>query len=167
MPRFHHYAVTVEWIGDTGCGTASHETYHRTYRLRARGKPEITGSADPAFGGSAEQWNPEDLLVAALSACHKLWYLHLCAEAGITVTSYRDDATGIMKESRSGGHFQDVFLQPQVNITQKQDLEEAERLHQKASERCFIRSSVNFHVHHQAKVTVDESTPINDPDTSF
>ena len=57
----------------------------------------IRGSADPAYRGDAGRHNPEDMLVAALSACHMLWYLHLCSAAGIVVTAYEDAAEGVME----------------------------------------------------------------------
>jgi organic hydroperoxide reductase OsmC/OhrA len=153
--REHHYAVTVEWIGNTGQGTADYRAYARTHRITAEGKPPLIGSADPAFRGDATHWNPEDLLVAALAACHKLWYLHLCADAGITVTSYRDEASGVMAESGAGGQFERVVLRPRVTITDAAHRERAESLHAEASARCFIRNSVNFPVEHAASVTVE------------
>jgi organic hydroperoxide reductase OsmC/OhrA len=97
--RDHHYDVQLEWTGNTGAGTPSYAGYQRAYVLRADGKPAIIGSSDPAFHGNAARWNPEDLLVAALSACHHLWYLHLCADAGINVIAYSDDASGVMAEN--------------------------------------------------------------------
>jgi len=98
--REHHYQVSVEWTGNKGQGTASYKAYDRDYQMSAGEKAPIAGSSDPAFLGDATRWNPEDLLVASASACHKLWYLHLCAEAGIIVQAYRDDAEGTMVEAR-------------------------------------------------------------------
>ena len=49
----------------------------------------IAGSADPAFRGDRTRYNPEDLLVASLAACHMLWYLHLAADAGVVVVAGR------------------------------------------------------------------------------
>src|SRR3954470_11377049 len=72
----HTYKVEVEWIGNRGTGTSDYRAYGRDHTINAGAKPIIPGSADPAFRGDAGRWNPEDLVVAALSACHKLWYLH-------------------------------------------------------------------------------------------
>lgn len=153
--RRHSYAVTVTWIGNTGQGTRDYRAYDRSYRIEADGKPTLSGSADPAFLGDATQWNPEDLLVAALAACHKLWYLHLCADAGVVVTDYRDRATGEMQEARdTGGAFTEVVLRPQVRVAASDQVAEAERLHADAARRCFIKNSVNFPVRHQPTVTV-------------
>lgn len=86
--REHHYRVNIEWTGNKGQGTASYKAYSRDFTISALNKAEITGSSDPAFLGDKSRWNPEDLLVASVSACHKLWYLHLCAEAGISRVSH-------------------------------------------------------------------------------
>ena len=111
MKGEHHYDVNVTWTGNTGKGTASYTAYSRDHVIQAPGKADIAGSADPAFRGDAARWNPEDLLVASLSACHKLWYLHLCAVEGIVVTAYRDDAQGVMREDPDhGGAFASVTL---------------------------------------------------------
>ncbi len=84
----HVYAVKVSWPGNEGDGTASYQAYSRAHRVSATGKPDIEGSSDPSFRGDPAKWNPEELLLASLSACHKLWYLGLCAQAGIIVTAY-------------------------------------------------------------------------------
>lgn len=68
----HHYAVQVVWTGQAGTGTRSYKGYERTHEIGATGKPRINGSADPAFRGDPARWNPEELLVASLSACHQL-----------------------------------------------------------------------------------------------
>lgn len=98
----HHYAVTVRWTGNTGSGTSGYRQYARDHLIQAQGKPDIPGSADPAFRGDPRRWNPEELLLASASACHKLWYLHLCAEAGIVVLDYEDHAEGTMIDGDRG-----------------------------------------------------------------
>src|ERR1700735_5211938 len=111
MARLHSYAVTVTWTGNTGTGTSGYREYKRSHEISASGKSTIAGSSDPAFRGEPTRWNPEELLVASLSACHQLWYLHLCAEAGIVVQAYRDDAVGVMAEQADGaGQFESVTL---------------------------------------------------------
>ncbi|GLU34801.1 OsmC family protein [Trinickia caryophylli] len=140
----HHYFVSVQWMGNRGSGTSAYRAYGREHVIRAAGKPDIAGSSDAAFLGDASRWNPEDLLVASASACHKLWYLHLCAEAGVIVVEYRDEAEGTMVEDRNGGRFTRVVLRPRVLIAQGGDIELAGRLHHAAHEKCFIANSLNF-----------------------
>lgn len=149
----HRYAVRVEWTGNRGEGTTGYRDYDRSHLIEAGGKPPIPGSSDPAFRGEAGRWNPEELLVASVSACHKLWYLHLCCEAGIAVQAYRDDAEGLMAEGPEGGRFTRVTLRPHVTIRAEDDAELAARLHHKAHERCFIANSVNFPIDCEPTVT--------------
>nr|WP_298795159.1 OsmC family protein [uncultured Acetobacter sp.] len=143
----HRYTVTVLWTGNTGQGTRSYRSYERAYDLCAPGKPTIAGSSDPAFRGDSSRWNPEDLLVGSLSACHKLWFLGLCAQAGVVVTAYEDHAEGVMLEEASGaGQFTSVTLKPVVTISAESDETTAMALHHQAHELCFIARSMNFPV---------------------
>ena len=147
MARQHTYKVNLTWTGNTGSGTSSYKTYERSYNIEVAGKPAIAGSSDPAFRGDRSRWNPEELLVASLSACHKLWYLHLCATAGIIVLAYSDQAEGVMEETADGsGRFVSVTLHPQVTIAKGGDVAKARALHEPAHEKCFIANSVNFPV---------------------
>jgi organic hydroperoxide reductase OsmC/OhrA len=143
----HHYTTTVRWTGNSGDGTADYKSYGRSHEISAPRKPPISGSADPAFRGDATCWNPEDLLVASLSACHKLWYLHLCAVAGVVVTAYVDVAEGVMiEDAERGGYFTSVTLRPTVTITGGSSAAKARALHGDAHAKCFIANSVNFPV---------------------
>jgi organic hydroperoxide reductase OsmC/OhrA len=151
----HRYGVQLEWTGNTGTGTASYDGYERAYVLRSGGKPAIIGSSDAAFRGDAARWNPEDLLVASLSSCHHLWYLHLCADAGVDVIAYRDDASGVMNENSDGsGEFTAVVLRPTVTISRSSDREKALSLHHDAARVCFVARSVNFPVGHEPTIIV-------------
>lgn len=143
----HHYAVDMKWTGNLGEGTSGYRAYSRNHEISAAGKITIPGSSDPVFRGDASRYNPEDLLVSSLSACHMLAYLHLCAVAGIVVLEYLDQASGVMTETPDGGgHFTDVLLRPQVLIAAGSDAEQATHLHERAHHLCFIASSVNFPV---------------------
>ncbi|QBQ40525.1 OsmC family protein [Sphingobacterium psychroaquaticum] len=145
----HNYIATIQWTGNKGTGTDDYRKYERSYEVRVDGKPTISGSSDPAFRGDKSKYNPEDLLVASLSSCHMLWYLHLCAEAGIIVVDYMDNATGIMAETANGGgQFTEVTLNPIVTVKETNMIDKANELHKKANELCFIANSVNFPVRH-------------------
>jgi organic hydroperoxide reductase OsmC/OhrA len=149
MPRKHNYSVNILWTGNTGNGTSSYQAYKRDHEIRAAGKPPIPGSADPNFRGDPARYNPEELLIAALSTCHMLWYLHLCADAGIVVVSYEDRAEGTMEESaEGGGRFINVTLRPHAIV--RGSVVQAEALHQRAHELCFVANSMNFPVRHEA-----------------
>ena len=115
--RTHHYTLNIEWTGSRGQGTRTMAGYGREHLITAPGKPPITGSSDPSFRGDPACWNPEELLLASLSACHKLWYLGLCAGAGVIVESYHDQPEGVMVEEADGaGQFTSVTLRPRVTI---------------------------------------------------
>lgn len=145
--KTHHYDVHVNWTGNTGSGTKTYAGYERAHEITALEKPSIAGSSDPAFKGDKQRWNPEELLVASISACHKLWYLGLCAQAGIVVTAYEDTACGTMAEEPGGaGQFTSVVLKPRVTILAECDEAKALVMHHKAHEMCFIARSVNFPV---------------------
>lgn len=148
MTDLHSYTVTVTWTGNLGTGTTGYKHYSRDFALEAEGKPAIAGTADTVFHGTPGRWNPEDMLVAALSACHKLSYLHLCAVNGVVVTAYVDRAQGWMRfdAGTGGGQFERVLLCPEVTISAASDEAKARELHHRAHELCFIANSVNFDV---------------------
>ena len=153
--REHRYTVRVTWTGNGGTGTASYQGYSRAHRIDGLGKTTIEGSSDPSFQGDATRWNPEELLLASLSACHKLWYLGLCAEAGITVETYEDEAEGTMVEETNGaGQFTSVTLRPRVTLRAGSDKSKAEALHARAHSMCFIARSLNFPVEHHAIISL-------------
>jgi organic hydroperoxide reductase OsmC/OhrA len=140
----HKYRVSVQWTGNRGSGTSGYRDYGRDHVITAGSKPAIPGSSDAAFLGDASRWNPEDLLLASACACHKLWYLHLCADAGIVVLDYRDNAEGTMLDTPQQGRFSQIVLRPHVVIRAGGDVEQAAHLHHVAHEKCYIANSVNF-----------------------
>ncbi|KTS10685.1 peroxiredoxin [Methylobacterium radiotolerans] len=149
----HRYEVRVTWTGNTGSGTGAYRSYERAYDIDAEGKPTIAGSSDPSFRGDRSRWNPEDLLVASLSACHKLWYLGLCSQAGVVVTAYQDVAEGVMVEETNGaGQFASVVLRPEITISADSDEMKALALHHEAHAMCFIARSVNFPVSNEPSI---------------
>jgi len=153
--KSHHYQSFIQWTGNKGKGTKSYTSYERTYDVHINGKPSLKGSADPAFRGNAELHNPEDLLLASISSCHMLWYLHFCSVNRITVMDYQDKATATMEEKPEGkGHFTEAILHPEILILEKEKIELAESLHEKAHEFCFIANSCNFPIRHQPIVRV-------------
>jgi organic hydroperoxide reductase OsmC/OhrA len=150
MKGQHIYNLTVKWTGNTGTGTSNYKAFERSHTIFVNNKVDLLGSSDPTFRGDKTKHNPEEFLVASLSTCHMLWYLHLCAEAGVILVDYVDNATGIMMEtSDGGGHFTEVTLNPIVIVTENSMVERANELHKKANELCFIANSVNFPIYHK------------------
>lgn len=143
----HSYSVNVTWTGNTGIGTSKPNGYSRNHEVRIAGKHVIEASSDPAFAGDPTRHNPEELLVAALSQCHMLWFLSRCAKHGVIVTAYEDDAIGTMVEHRDGGgEFTNVTLCPRITLASEADPTLLARLHDESHHLCFIARSVNFPV---------------------
>jgi organic hydroperoxide reductase OsmC/OhrA len=154
LAKSHSYRTIVVWTGNDGVGTRDYRAYRRDYLVRTETKPDLLGSADRVFRGDARRYNPEEFLVAALSSCHMLWYLHLCAVRGVIVEDYKDEAEGVMIESADGsGRFTSAVLHPVVTISGG-DPNVARELHDVAHRMCFIANSVNFPVRHEATITV-------------
>jgi organic hydroperoxide reductase OsmC/OhrA len=149
----HNYKIQVEWTGNQGQGTKTYGGYKRDHTITSTGKPTLLGSSDPSFRGDPARYNPEELLVASLSSCHMLSYLHLCAVNKIVVMEYQDDATGVMNEDGKGSAaFVGVTLHPRVTIEADSDEAKALALHEEAHHNCFIANSVNFPVKNVARV---------------
>lgn len=156
MQKQHHYKLTVNWTGNPGHGTTNAAAYQRSHTIQAEGKELLSCSSDTAFRGDASKYNPEDMFLASLSACHMLWYLHLCADAGIIVMEYTDNPEGLMVEECDGnpGRFIDVCLHPVVHVAKPDMVEKAIALHHNAHGKCFIANSCNFPVRHQPRIVV-------------
>ena len=150
MTKIHHYTLALQWTGNQGRGTNNYRSYNRSHTIAINGKTVIQGSSDPSFMGDPACHNPEDLLLSSIAACHMLWYLSLCAERGIIVLEYTDNPMGRMLENKDGsGQFTEVLLHPEITVAESFMIEEAVALHHKASQFCFIASSVNFPIHHE------------------
>ena len=147
--KTHQYSVDLKWVGNLGTGTKEFTGYKRDHVISAAGKGDILGSSDPAFRGDPTRWNPEESLVHSIAACHKLWYLHLCFDAGVNVLAYEDTAKGQMAENGDGsGQFEWVHLYPRVLIDAQSDAQKARALHGEVGAVCFIARSVNFDIFH-------------------
>jgi organic hydroperoxide reductase OsmC/OhrA len=163
MEKEHHYSISMVWTGNKGEGTKEYRAYSRDHILQVTGKADIAGSSDPSFRGSPDRYNPEELLVSSLSACHMLWYLHLCSVNNIVVTGYRDQARGTMIEGADGGgHFKEVELNPSITLSETAMIGRATELHEEANRLCFVANSVNFPVTHKPVFEV-QPLPVNSP----
>ncbi|MBZ5617324.1 MAG: OsmC family protein [Acidobacteriia bacterium] len=153
--RCHQYRIVNRWSGNLGTGTSAYAAYSRNHELNGEGKSEpIRGSSDPMFRGDRTRYNPEELLLGALSACHMLWVLHLCADAGIAIVEYCDEATGEMVEHEDGsGEFTRVVLHPHMVITDAARIADARAIHDRAHQVCCLARSMNFPVDHEPVVS--------------
>lgn len=150
MQKLHIFKLSTKWTGNTGNGTSDYRHYERSHTVQVENKADIFCSSDAAFRGDASKHNPEDFFLAALSSCHMLWYLHLCADAGIVVMDYSDKVSGVMIEvAEGGGHFKEVTLHPCVIVSDPSMIEKALSLHEEANRKCFIANSCNFIIRHE------------------
>jgi organic hydroperoxide reductase OsmC/OhrA len=153
----HQYATRVIWEGNLGGGTSGYGSYSRKYRMVIAGKPDLVGTADPAFRGEQDKHNPEELFLMSISACHMLFYLSLCARKGVQVVAYEDNATGTMRvEGNGGGRFEEITLHPKVTLACDQEGAVAADLHAEAHALCFIANSCAAPIRHVAKVVVQQ-----------
>ena len=159
MSKSHQqqYQLEVIWTGNRGDGTQSYQSYGREHEIRVPGKPVLAGSSDPAYRGNSDRHNPADLLVAALSSCHMLWYLHLAAVAGVVVTAYVDAAEGTEAVDDHGGRFTEVILRPTVTVSADSDAAKAAAVHEDAHHACYIANSVNFPVRCEPRIVVEST----------
>ncbi len=157
MKKEHVYKATTQWHGNLGTGTSGVRQYSRDHKVRIEGKPDLELTTDNPVVGDRSKLNPEDLLVSAISSCHMLSYLYVCAMEGIKVTSYLDHAVGTMLENESGGgQFKQVVLNPVITVSKPSMVTKAIALHHKAHEICYIASSLNFEVECKAEVSADD-----------
>lgn len=155
MTKQHEFPSRVVWTGNAGSGTSSYRSYERTWDMALEGKETLHCSNDPLLGGDPTKYNPEDLLISALSSCHMLWYLHLCSQAGIVVLAYEDNPVGIgASEPDGSGQFKEAILRPAITISVQSDPDKAVALHEEIHKYCFIARSVNFPVRYEPEIIV-------------
>ncbi|MEM7215161.1 MAG: OsmC family protein [Pseudomonadota bacterium] len=153
MAKQHDFPSQIVWTGNRGAGTSAYRAYDRTWNMTVPGKEVVHCSNDPLLGGDPTKYNPEDLLITALASCHMLWYLHLCSEAGITVTAYQDSPVGIGESEPSGkGRFLEAVLKPRITVTHDSDANKAVSIHDEIHNYCFIARSVNFPVRFEVEI---------------
>lgn len=140
----HHFKASLKWTGNTGMGTATYTAYDREHRFAVEGKDPINLSSAPVFRGDAEKYNPEDMLIYAVSSCHMLWFLHCCADAGFIAIEYSDTPEGTLSIDKNGiGKFTSIILKPTVVFKSPISQEQLRLLHDKAHTHCFIANTLS------------------------
>ena len=134
----------VEWHRS---GEFRYETYSRNHEIRFQDGLIILGSAAPAniprTAAGAPGVDPEQAFVAALSACHMLWFLHVACRAGWVVERYVDEAVGVLDKT----WISRVTLRPAVTFSGRSpSRQELQALHEQAHRKCFIANSVKSEV---------------------
>ncbi|HEX8622134.1 MAG TPA: OsmC family protein [Allosphingosinicella sp.] len=143
------YFATVEWRSDAGFREGR---YSRGHRWTFDGGTIVPASASPHVVpppmSDPAGVDPEEALVASVSSCHMLWFLHLARDSGLDVAAYRDQAEGTMgKDERGRMAVTRIVLRPQVDFAgEAPDPEALARLHHEAHEKCFIANSLRTEI---------------------
>ncbi|MCF8505409.1 MAG: OsmC family protein [Caulobacter sp.] len=152
------YTATIDWTLKPGEDFVAGR-YSRGHTIAFDGGITIPASSSPSVvplpWSVAEAVDPEEMLVAALSNCHMLTFLHKAREAGWVVTAYRDEAHGVMRKTAEGKiALTKVTLRPDIRFDGAgPTAEQLDALHHAAHEDCFIASSVKTEVVVEAPIS--------------
>lgn len=141
-----HIAI-IKWKRSTP--GFSYEEYNRAHEVIFDAGVTVPASSAPAYRGDEDRVDPEEMLVAALSNCHMLTFLALCAKKRLTVDSYEDRAVGVMTKNADGKSWVSrVDLHPRIAFAPgvAVDAETLEKLHHRSHEECFIANSVKTEI---------------------
>lgn len=140
------YRAHVDWELEPA-GDFARGRYSRAHSIRFA-EHTVPGTASRHVVG---KWaapgavDPEEMLVASLSTCHMLTFLHVARLRGFVITRYIDDPVGVMEKIGEGGRMAvtRVTLRPQIRYEGRAPTpEERDAMHHAAHEECFIANSV-------------------------
>ena len=141
----HVFKANLDWL----FSEKEAATLTKSHTITINDKPVLNVSAAKAFKGDPALYNPEDLLLSSVVSCHMMSYLYVCKQNDIEVVSYTDKAEATLEVLADGsGRFTVIKLNPKVRITNKDKIVEAQSLHKKANQLCFIANSCNFPILH-------------------
>jgi organic hydroperoxide reductase OsmC/OhrA len=152
----HTYRATLSWEGSTAAGYDAYDRAHRVAVPPATAPLELSG--DPAFKGSPDRANPEQLLLAAASSCQLLSFLAYAARSRIEVTAYEDDAEALMPEDDPPVRITQITLRPRITVGPDANVDRVHRLVEKAHAACFIANSLRSEMRIEAEVVVRGAT---------
>lgn len=149
MQTVHEYRAHITWLGAGSAGTETYSSYDRAWCAEVEGKAPLAGSADAVFRGDPTAWNPEECLLTAVSACHMLFFLALCAREGVRVLAYTDVARAeLALDAGGGGALRIIILRSLAQLATAADAATAKALYERAGQRCFIARSLATPVDH-------------------
>jgi organic hydroperoxide reductase OsmC/OhrA len=146
-----HYRANLDWALKAGEDFPAGR-YSRGHSVIFEPGPRVRGTASAQVVGNkwAEEGavDPEQMLVAAISACHMLSFLHAARLAGFVAARYRDEAEGLLEQNAEGRiALTRVALRPQIAWEgAAPDPAELDHLHHQAHEACFIANSVKTEI---------------------
>jgi organic hydroperoxide reductase OsmC/OhrA len=140
------YTATVRWA--RGNQPFTDGKYSRGHDVAFDGGVSIRGSSAPGVVrpplSEVAAADPEEMLVAALSMCHMLFFLDLARRDGFVVDRYEDAAEGVMgQDDRARTALTRITLKPHIawGGEKHPTTEDISHLHHKAHELCFIANS--------------------------
>ena len=141
------HAATIRWRRDGQRFTDHH--YSRGHTWEFDGGAVVSASASPHIVplpmSIAENVDPEEAFVAALSSCHMLVFLAIAAKRGYVVDAYLDEASGVMAEDEQGRMaVTQVTLRPAAVYSgdKRPSRQQVEKMHHQSHKLCFIANSV-------------------------
>jgi len=142
----HEHRASVVWRRETE--TFDYPSYNRSHSWRFESGISVPASAASGFLGTPDRVDPEEAYVAAISSCHMLTFLAICARKRILVDAYIDNAVGFMEENAQGKlAIARVHLAPEIRFGPNPPSEETVRkIHHLSHEECFIANSVNTEI---------------------
>lgn len=150
------YFATINWELQEGEDFANgrysraHTVSFKQHVVPATASANIVGKW--AAPGAVD---PEEMLVASLSNCHMLTFLHVARLKGFVITRYHDAAAGVMEKNADGRMaVTRVTLRPEILYAGRRPTSaERDQMHHEAHEECFIANSV------KTEVVVEEVVP--------
>jgi len=149
----HAYHARLHWDGTTAAGIRGYSRDHVATAPPALAAVDL--SADPAFRGSPDRLNPEQLVVMAASSCQMLSFLSLAARAGVDVIGYDDEATSHLDLAAKPARLGAIRLAVTVRVAPGTDPDRVRELTHQAHEECFVANSLSVPV--EVDVTVSEA----------
>ncbi|WP_159022904.1 OsmC family protein [Formosa sp. L2A11] len=155
MSTSFQFHINNSWSLEEATSTKKEGGSLKTHQVFLEDGKRLDVSAAKPFKGDASKYNPEELLMAALSSCHFMSYLYVCEQAGISILEYSDSVEGFLMLNNDGsGAFTKVTLNPKVKIESESQKQLAEDLHKKAGALCFIANSCAFTIEYKPKIEV-------------
>lgn len=146
------HTATIRWKNNQGPGFLARR-YSREHTLHFDGGAVIPGSPSPhivpAPWSNPASVDPEEAFIAAVAACHMLWFLHVACDAGFLIETYDDNAEGLMTKNDHGSLWiSQIILRPQITWggEKQPSPDDITHLHHLAHDQCFIANSIKTDV---------------------
>lgn len=130
------FQVQAKWAGvaRTGEGAVS------------MGSQSVAVSAPASMGGKGIGASPEDLLLAAVTACYSGTLMRVLREAGLPGDAVSVATEGVVQDFPAAPRFSGIVVNPVIHHGIPGRAREYEAAAQTARDRCFIGRTVRDHL---------------------